>query len=74
MAAQPDPMTPAWSRALAQVGSSSYWGDWSDWATKERRDMFLEQASQYATFDDLPGDLKAIFQAAERAMRSKRAQ
>lgn len=65
----PDPMTPAWSRALALVQSSPYW--WRDWdhpgdAETQRRDTFIDQASQYATYEDMPGDLKATYDAAHR--------
>lgn len=69
----PDPMTPAWSRALALVQSSPYW--WRDWdhptdAETARRDTFIDQAMQYASYDDMPGDLKATYDAASRAKQA----
>lgn len=68
-----DPMTPAWSRALALVQSSPYW--WRDWdhpddAETQRRDTFIDQASQYATYEDMPGDLKATYDAAYRVKQA----
>lgn len=66
----PNLVTPAWSRDLAEVQSSPYWGDWSDEAGRKRRDTFIEQALEYATYEDLPGDLKAIYQQAYLQLRS----
>lgn len=65
----PDPMTPEWSQDLAEVRMSPFWLRWSD---MERRDTFIEQASQYATYNDLPGHLKAIYQRAYRRLHSRR--
>lgn len=62
-------VTPAWSRALAQVQSSPYWGDWNDAANVVRRDMFIDEALEYPSFAALPGDLKAIFEAANARLR-----
>ncbi len=60
----PDPMTPEWSRDLAVVGSSPYFRGEAGW---KRWDAFLEQAEQYATYDDLPPELKAIYDKARAA-------
>ena len=60
----PDPMTPEFSRDLAEVRMSPYWlADEDDGMA--RRNTFIEQASEYATYEEMPGDLKAIFQAAQ---------
>ena len=66
----PDSITPEWSRALAEVASSPYWGDWDDAEGTEHRDTFIEQALGYPTYDDLPGDLKVTFDRAYRAWRA----
>lgn len=65
---QPDVATPAWSRDLAEIQRSAYWGDWRDATRMERRDAFLEAAAQYATYDDLPPDLQRVYDAAARQM------
>src|SRR5260221_5215873 len=59
----PDPMTPEWSRDLALLSSASF-GRGS--TGLERRERFVEQAIQYATYDDLPPELKAIYDEAYR--------
>src|SRR5258707_9700751 len=59
----PDPMTPEWSRDLALLSSASFGRGWTG---LERRERFVEQAIQYATYDDLPPALKAIYDKASR--------
>jgi hypothetical protein len=60
-------MTPEWSRALALLqGSSLFRGP----DGMERRERFFEAAAQYATYDDMPSNLKAMYQRASRALRS----
>jgi len=61
-------MTPEWSRALALLqGSPLFRGR----EGMERRERFFGAAAQYATYDDLPSNLKATYQRASRALRSK---
>jgi len=59
----PDAATPEWSRDLALLNCSSFG---RGWASKERCQRFMEQALQYATYDDLPPELKAIYDQAVR--------
>jgi hypothetical protein len=61
--AGPSPMTPEWSGQLAIAVHSPIW---QSLAGMERRDAFIAAATQYATYDDLPADVKAIYQEALR--------
>lgn len=63
-----DPMTPEWSRALAQVGQSPYWG--GGLTGMERCQAFVGQASAYSSLADLPDSLKTVYQRAMHAMHA----
>lgn len=67
----PELMTPEFSRALALLQFSPYWHIESDGGQRWR--TFIDQVSEYATYDDLPGDLKAIFEAAQAQMTARKA-
>ena len=54
-----DAATPAWSRDLAETGPLLPSG-------------FCEQAVRYATYDDLPPDMQAIYRKARRKWHAMR--
>lgn len=61
-----DVMTPAWSHALTTIAQSPYWG--TGLQGMDRFQAYVEAVSGYATYDDLPDRLKAIFDQAKRMM------
>ena len=62
-------MTPEWSRALAVACQSPIWRGLTG---MERKAAFVEAASQYATYDEMPHDLQMLYDRATRRLRSPR--
>lgn len=65
----PDKATPAWSRDLATL--TCPWGFDAPNASVRWR-AFLEDAIQYATYEDMPPALQAIYRRADRARNAGR--
>lgn len=63
---QIDRMTPEWSRRLAEVAQAPVWQSVEG---IERKEKFIDAASHYASYDDLPPRLKATFDKALRQVR-----
>ena|SRR5579859_6912239 len=63
----PDKATPAWSRDLAVLSRPSA-------VSQERWRAFLESAVQYATYEDMPPELKAIYDTATRQLQQAQRQ
>ncbi len=65
----PDPMTPEFSRTLAELQFSPFF---QGTGGAERWDSFIEQAAEYATAANLPDDLRATYQEAEKQLHLRR--
>jgi hypothetical protein len=62
-------MAPEWSHALALVCQSPLWRGLEG---IDRKEAFVDEASSYASYDDLPPRLQAIYQAAARQLHGQR--
>lgn len=60
------PPSPQWSRALALICQSPIW---DSFAGQTALQQFVAEAERYASYDELPPHLKAIYRKAERALQ-----
>lgn len=63
------PISPEWSHALAVVAQSPIWNGQRG---QKAKDAFMDEAERYASYDDLPPRLKAVYQKAARKLPGQR--
>lgn len=67
---KPDAATPEWCHALTDLCRSPFWNRASARGL-ERWGLFVEAAMRYPTYDDLPDELKTIYQQAYRQLSTR---
>lgn len=64
-----EPISPAWSHELATIAQSPLWVGARG---QQAKDIFMDEAERYGSYDELPARLQRVYQRAARQLSGQR--